>query len=316
VILYNDIDTRTCRSVSHSFVQVVAISASDVRVPRGFAWALAHTRIIRKSLTDNVSLLTSQFQTYIPPNMSNPRIEELPDEEPTKQQVTAEDEGSDSSDSEVETGEGLPAGAGAVVHSRNEKKARKSIAKLGLTRVPGITRVTLRRPKNVSIRVFSCCDSIGSVLRASTSRGRKSGERIVHEMLYIRFTRILLIYLLYLDPLRHQQPRGLQVAKQQHLHVRQSCFQLQDEHANIFYTASSVRPRSRISTPKPRPLPLSSWLPKSPTTTLDMTTLATTTPTTMARARLSTPVTRRMKTRMRERRLMLLVWRTRISSWS
>lgn len=82
--------------------------------------------------------------------MSNPRIEELPDDEPTKQ-VTAEEEGSDSSDSEVETGEGLPAGASAVVHSRNEKKARKSIAKLGLTRVPGITRVTLRRPKNVSI---------------------------------------------------------------------------------------------------------------------------------------------------------------------
>jgi nascent polypeptide-associated complex subunit alpha len=81
--------------------------------------------------------------------MSNPRIEELPDDEPTKQ-VTAEDEGSDSSESEAEAGEGLPAGAGAIVHSRNEKKARKSIAKLGLTRVPGITRVTLRRPKNVS----------------------------------------------------------------------------------------------------------------------------------------------------------------------
>jgi len=81
--------------------------------------------------------------------MSNPRIEELPDDEPTKN-VTAEDEGSESSDSEVETGEsGLPAG-GTIVHSRNEKKARKSIAKLGLTRVPGITRVTLRRPKNVS----------------------------------------------------------------------------------------------------------------------------------------------------------------------
>ncbi|KAH8684550.1 ribosomal protein L14-domain-containing protein [Tricladium varicosporioides] len=84
----------------------------------------------------------------IPPNMSNPRIEELPDDEPTKN-VTAEDEGSESSDSEVETGEsGIPAG-GAIVHSRNEKKARKSIAKLGLTRVPGITRVTLRRPKNI-----------------------------------------------------------------------------------------------------------------------------------------------------------------------
>jgi hypothetical protein len=87
--------------------------------------------------------------TDILPSMSNPRIEELPDDEPTKN-VTAEDEGSESSDSEVETGEtGIPAG-GAIVHSRNEKKARKSIAKLGLTRVPGITRVTLRRPKNVS----------------------------------------------------------------------------------------------------------------------------------------------------------------------
>jgi len=82
--------------------------------------------------------------------MSNPRIEELPDDEPVTKNVTAEDEGSDSSDSEVETGEGgIPAG-GAVVHSRNEKKARKSIAKLGLVKVPGITRVTLRRPKNVS----------------------------------------------------------------------------------------------------------------------------------------------------------------------
>jgi nascent polypeptide-associated complex subunit alpha len=80
--------------------------------------------------------------------MSNPRIEELPDDEPTKN-VTAEDDASDSSDSEVEAGEsGIPAG-GAIVHSRNEKKARKSIAKLGLVKVPGITRVTLRRPKNI-----------------------------------------------------------------------------------------------------------------------------------------------------------------------
>jgi len=82
--------------------------------------------------------------------MSNPRIEELPDDEVPTKNVTAEEEGSDDSDSEVEMGEsGMPAGATAVVHSRNEKKARKSIAKLGLTKVPGITRVTLRRPKNI-----------------------------------------------------------------------------------------------------------------------------------------------------------------------
>ncbi|KAG9236085.1 putative nascent polypeptide-associated complex subunit alpha [Amylocarpus encephaloides] len=105
-----------------------------------------HAKCSRHSFP-NHDLLTYAFIDF-PPIMSNPRIEELPDEEPIKN-VTAEDEGSDSSDSEVEAGEsGLPAG-GAIVHSRNEKKARKSIAKLGLTRVPGITRVTLRRPKNI-----------------------------------------------------------------------------------------------------------------------------------------------------------------------
>lgn len=90
--------------------------------------------------------------------MSNPRIEELPDDEVPEKKATAEDEGSNDSDSEIETGESMPAGSSAVIHSRNEKKARKSIAKLGLTKVPGITRVTLRRPKNVS---FPICDIAG-----------------------------------------------------------------------------------------------------------------------------------------------------------
>ena len=82
--------------------------------------------------------------------MSNPRIEELPDE-PEKKGVEVED-AEDSSDSEAEAGgeADIPAGASVAVHSRNEKKARKAIAKLGLKHVEGITRVTLRRPKNVS----------------------------------------------------------------------------------------------------------------------------------------------------------------------
>ena len=85
--------------------------------------------------------------------MANPRIEELPDDPPTKKGVELDD-ASGSSDSEPEatggeTESGIPSGS-IQVHSRNEKKARKSIAKLGLKHVPGITRVTLRRPKNVS----------------------------------------------------------------------------------------------------------------------------------------------------------------------
>ena len=91
--------------------------------------------------------------------MSNPRIEELPDDAPEKKGAEVEDASSSSDTDEAEAagGEGetgIPAGSAVTVHSRNEKKARKSIAKLGLKHVPGITRVTLRRPKNVSSDFF------------------------------------------------------------------------------------------------------------------------------------------------------------------
>lgn len=35
------------------------------------------------------------------------------------------------------------------IQSRSERKARKAVLSLGLKKVQGITRVTLRRPKNV-----------------------------------------------------------------------------------------------------------------------------------------------------------------------
>ena len=88
--------------------------------------------------------------------MANPRIEELEDDAPATTKATAEDDASSSSDSDVEAGKDgeatIPAGSTVAVHSRNEKKARKAIGKLGLKHVPGITRVTLRRPKGVSGR--------------------------------------------------------------------------------------------------------------------------------------------------------------------
>lgn len=83
--------------------------------------------------------------------MANPRVEELPDE-PEKKDTTVEDAEDSSDDSDEAGGDGeatIPAGASIAVHSRNEKKARKAIAKLGLKHVEGITRVTLRRPKNI-----------------------------------------------------------------------------------------------------------------------------------------------------------------------
>lgn len=79
--------------------------------------------------------------------MSNPRVEELTDE-PEKKNVNVEE--SSDSEGEGEAGEAnIPAGASVAIHNRNEKKARKAISKLGLKQVEGITRVTLRRPKNI-----------------------------------------------------------------------------------------------------------------------------------------------------------------------
>ncbi|CBX93027.1 GAL4 enhancer protein [Plenodomus lingam] len=80
--------------------------------------------------------------------MANPRIEEIADEPEKKNVQIEEDESSD--ESEGDEGEAnIPTGASVAVHSRNEKKARKAIAKLGLKHIEGITRVTLRRPKNI-----------------------------------------------------------------------------------------------------------------------------------------------------------------------
>jgi nascent polypeptide-associated complex subunit alpha len=80
--------------------------------------------------------------------MSSSRVEELPDE-PEKKIEEVEDSSEDSDEGGNEGEASIPAGASVAVHSRNEKKARKAIAKLGLKHVEGITRVTLRRPKNI-----------------------------------------------------------------------------------------------------------------------------------------------------------------------
>ncbi|WWD20435.1 nascent polypeptide-associated complex subunit alpha [Kwoniella shandongensis] len=49
--------------------------------------------------------------------------------------------------------EEIPAGATVDIQSRPERKARKALEGLGLKRVQGIQRVTLRRPKNVLLVV-------------------------------------------------------------------------------------------------------------------------------------------------------------------
>lgn len=133
--------------------------------------------------------------------MANPRIEELPDEPEKKNVQIEEDESSD--ESEAEEGEAnIPAGASVAVHSRNEKKARKAIAKLGLKHIDGITRVTLRRPKNVSAekQLEGQQGQLGQQHRRTSKHPRKWAN-------------------VTSDPLRHQPARCLQVSFKQHLDV-------------------------------------------------------------------------------------------------
>ena len=70
-----------------------------------------------------------------------------------------EDSPQESDDSDVESSDGDqketdgagagPDGASKIKQSRSEKKARKAIIKLGLKQTTGITRVTIRKSKNI-----------------------------------------------------------------------------------------------------------------------------------------------------------------------
>ena len=137
--------------------------------------------------------------------MSNPRIEELPDDPPAKKGAEVDDASSSSDSEEGEAAGGedssIPAGSSVTVHSRNEKKARKSIGKLGLKHVPGITRVTLRRPKNVS---RSALAKHAPIYPAKDLQWAYTGR---------------VAYSVPTDSIRHQPARCLQVAVKQYLHV-------------------------------------------------------------------------------------------------
>lgn len=67
--------------------------------------------------------------------------------------ATIEELPSDHSDHDHDHEDEDPTSAAALdkIQSRSERKARKALLSLGLKKVPHITRVTLRRPKNVFV---------------------------------------------------------------------------------------------------------------------------------------------------------------------
>lgn len=78
------------------------------------------------------------------------------------EEVTSDHEEHDHDHDHDHDHEDDPTSAAALdkIQSRSERKARKALLSLGLKKVPGITRVTLRRPKNV-------CLSLGSSTHAN-----------------------------------------------------------------------------------------------------------------------------------------------------
>lgn len=74
------------------------------------------------------------------------QIEEIVDEQNEETQVPKIDDASSESGDEE-----LASGSVESIQSRSEKKARKMLSKLGLKKIESITRVTLRRPKNVCL---------------------------------------------------------------------------------------------------------------------------------------------------------------------
>ncbi|KII88627.1 hypothetical protein PLICRDRAFT_141044 [Plicaturopsis crispa FD-325 SS-3] len=67
----------------------------------------------------------------------------------TIEEVHSDHDGHDHGDHEHEHEDPTSTAALDKIQSRSERKARKALISLGLKKVPNITRVTLRRPKNV-----------------------------------------------------------------------------------------------------------------------------------------------------------------------
>eukprot|EP01129_Flabellula_baltica_P001054 TRINITY_DN1096_c0_g1_i2.p1 TRINITY_DN1096_c0_g1~~TRINITY_DN1096_c0_g1_i2.p1 ORF type:complete len:191 (+),score=74.03 TRINITY_DN1096_c0_g1_i2:328-900(+) len=81
--------------------------------------------------------------------MSDSRIEEIVDGE----EVIAKVEEVDSDDQQVEDLETEQVTPGKYKQTRSEKKARKAVAKLGLTTVSDVERVTIRKGHEVNLNI-------------------------------------------------------------------------------------------------------------------------------------------------------------------
>ncbi|CAI9762528.1 unnamed protein product [Fraxinus pennsylvanica] len=90
--------------------------------------------------------------------MPGPVVEEIKAEEKfqdelviedVKEDEDHEDDAEDSDEEDDDKEDGSPGGNESSKQSRSEKKSRKAMLKLGMKPVPGVSRVTIKRTKNV-----------------------------------------------------------------------------------------------------------------------------------------------------------------------
>ncbi|XAR71570.1 hypothetical protein NMG60_11017909 [Bertholletia excelsa] len=87
------------------------------------------------------------------PVVEEQKVQRKPEnEEPVIEDVKEEDEhddAEDSDDDEDDKEDGVQGGNGSSKQSRSEKKSRKAMLKLGMKPVTGVSRVTIKRTKNI-----------------------------------------------------------------------------------------------------------------------------------------------------------------------
>ncbi|PIM99561.1 Transcription factor [Handroanthus impetiginosus] len=77
------------------------------------------------------------------------KLQDEPVVEDVKEDEEHDDDADDSDDEEDDKDDGTPGGNESSKQSRSEKKSRKAMLKLGMKPVTGVSRVTIKRTKNI-----------------------------------------------------------------------------------------------------------------------------------------------------------------------
>ncbi|XP_050203325.1 nascent polypeptide-associated complex subunit alpha-like protein 2 [Mercurialis annua] len=98
----------------------------------------------KPEVSDQISSLEEVVTQKHLKNEDEPVVEDVKDDEDDD-----EDDDDDDDDDDDEKDDGTPGANGSSKQSRSEKKSRKAMLKLGMKPVTGVSRVTIKRTKNI-----------------------------------------------------------------------------------------------------------------------------------------------------------------------